>query len=179
MCAEYIRSQYRLKQYCIMTLRLLTMKSVKISHSHITSHKRIGPFMLVLFNFRTLKQSGRALWCQRKSENVYQNVATSGLWRVASYLSLEGYNFPVHSFEHSLALIDKPGLRGVAGLRAGGHGDQIVVIDVNATRQPVLVPLLFRAGAAPAGRPAQRSHRPRASVTLPPTFKQQSLSPMC
>lgn len=60
-------------------------------------------------------------------------------------------------------MIDKSRLRGIARLRAGGHGDEIIVIDVNTARQPVLVPLLFGPRTASAGRSAQRSHRPRAS----------------
>lgn len=85
----------------------------------------------------------------------------------AAYLSLQRYDLSVHSFEHGFALIHQSGLRRVAGLRAGRHRDEIIVIDVNAPRQPVLVPLLFRAGPAPPRRPAKRPHRPRASVTSP------------
>lgn len=84
-----------------------------------------------------------------------------------SYLSLERYDLSVHGFEHGVALIDKSGRGGVAGLRAGRHGNEIVVIDVNAVRQAVLVPLLLGAGPAPAGGAAQRSHRARASATSP------------
>lgn len=112
--------------------------------------------------------------CQRRVRMCHASVLHSNRWRVASYLSLERYNFPVHRFKHRFALIDQPGLRRLAGLRAGGHGDEIIVIDVNAARQPVLVPLLFRAGPAAPRRAAQRSHRARASVTVPPMFKQRS-----
>lgn len=101
-----------------------------------------------------------------------------GTWAGCSYLSLERYDFSIHGFEHGVSLIDKSGRRRrrVSGLRAGGHGDEIVVIDVNAVWQPVLVPLLLGAGPPPAGGAAQRSHAPRASATSPPTFKQQPYS---
>lgn len=94
--------------------------------------------------------------------------------RGSSYLSFERNDLPIHRFEHGFALIDKAGLRRVAGLGASGHGDEIVVVDVYAPGQPVLVSLVFGAGPAPAGGPAQRPHRAGASVTLPLTFKQQS-----
>lgn len=82
----------------------------------------------------------------------------------ASYLSLQRYNLSVHCSEHSLALVLVLVVVAVAGLRPRRHGNQIVVVDVNATRQAMLVTLLFARTSSPR-RPAQRSHTARPSAS--------------